>query len=192
MSKSILVNFICKALGKGIGYACCKDLVCRDIFLMLPKDLNISLGIMGDGEYLHLRKTESGFCFGAGAEEDLKITFKSRKSAKLVLLGGISVAESFARHDILLEGNINTAVLLVRIIDRVEYYLFPRLITRKFLPRMQKEFASLKMYGFVLFGNLGKVKIEGNKKAKSAKSRLKKQKSSEKPEKTDENLQNVV
>ena len=124
------------------------------------------------------------FRSGSGAGEDLKITFKSRACAKLVLLGRISVAESFARHDILLEGNINTAVLLVGIIDKVEYYLFPRIITRKFLPKMQKEFSSLWLYLFVMFGRIDKQKVEKVKASKSAKSKQKSEKSDKKRKKT--------
>ena len=90
---------------------------------------------------------------------DLEIVFKNRKACKKVLLGRFGVAESFARHDILLKGNINTAVALVRIIDLCEYYLFPRLITRKFLPKVKKQFASIKLYFFALFGNAKKICI---------------------------------
>lgn len=162
MAKSGLIQLICKVLGKSMPYVVSKDSRAFETFKNLPENLTISLGVLKDETYLTLQKTDNQILIIKNDHKkqcDLEIKFKNRKSAKLVLLGSISVAESFARHDILLRGNINTAVALVRIIDLCEYYLFPRLITYKFLPKMRKEFCSLSLYAFCVFGRASKIKI---------------------------------
>lgn len=162
MAKSGLVKLIMKILGKSMAYVSKNDARARDTFLNLPENLRISMGIFGESTYVTLQKTKNQIYVDKPHDNlpaDLEIIFKNRKACKKVLLGRFGVAESFARHDILLKGNINTAVALVRIIDLCEYYLFPRLITRKFLPKTKKQFASIKLYFFALFGNAKKICI---------------------------------
>ena len=162
MAKSGLVKLIMKILGKSMAYVSKNDARARDTFLNLPENLRVSMGIFGEDTYVTLQKTKNQIYVDKPHDNlpaDLEIIFKNRKACKKVLLGRFGVAESFARHDILLKGNINTAVALVRIIDLCEYYLFPRLITRKFLPKTKKQFASIKLYFFALFGNAKKTVI---------------------------------
>ena len=160
MAKSFIIKLVCKILGKAIPYVCSKDSRAKETFFNLPSDLTISLGVFGEGEYLVLHKTKNQILKVSKRVDDvdLKIIFKSRKAAKMVMLGKIGVAQSYARHDLLLAGNINTAVALVRVIDLCEYYLFPRFITYKFLPK--KQFSSIPLYFYCLFGSQSLIKIE--------------------------------
>lgn len=162
MAKSFIIKLVCKILGKAIPYVCSKDSRAKETFFNLPSDLTISLGVFGEGEYLVLHKTKNQILKVSKKVDDvdLKIIFKSRKAAKMVMLGKIGVAQSYARHDLLLAGNINTAVALVRVIDLCEYYLFPRFITYKFLPKMKKQFSSIPLYFYCLFGSQSLIKIE--------------------------------
>lgn len=162
MAKSFIIKLVCKILGKAIPYVCSKDSRAKETFFNLPSDLTISLGVFGEGEYLVLHKTKNQILKVSKKVDDvdLKIIFKSRKAAKMVMLGKIGVAQSYARHDLLLAGNINTAVALVSVIDLCEYYLFPRFITYKFLPKMKKQFSSIPLYFYCLFGGQSLIKIE--------------------------------
>lgn len=162
MAKSFIIKLVCKILGKAIPYVCSKDSRAKETFFNLPSDLTISLGVFGEGEYLVLHKTKNQILKVSKKVDDvdLKIIFKSRKAAKMVMLGKIGVAQSYARHDLLLAGNINTAVALVSVIDLCEYYLFPRFITYKFLPKMKKQFSSIPLYFYCLFGSQSLIKIE--------------------------------
>lgn len=162
MAKSALLKIIGLFLGKAMPYVCNKDSKAYEIFESLPQELRVSLGILNEGDYLTIFKSKNQILVeksDKNKECDLKIYFKNRKSARLVFLGKISVAQSFARHDILLAGNINTAISLVGIIDICEYYLFPRFITYKFLPKMKKEFCSIPLYFFCLFGKTSSIKF---------------------------------
>lgn len=181
MRKNFVISLVCKILGKAMPYVCARDTRAYATFKNLP-DLSFSLGVLGDPDYVVLKKSGDQILrVKNSTEADLKIMFKNRRAALRVMLGSFGVAESFARHDILLSGNINTAVALTRIIDLEEYYLFPRLITRKFLPKMKKEFCSLKLYGFLLFGSAKKLHIVDPGKIKELKQqeKLSKQKNTD-------------
>lgn len=170
MKKSFIINLICKILGKALPYVCSRDTRAYQTFKNLPENLTVGLGVYGEPDYIVLKKTgQKVVAVKKAPEIDLRIMFKNRKSAKRVMLGGISVAQSFARHDILLAGNINTAVALTRIIDIEEYYLFPRFITYKFLPKMKKQFYSLALYGYCLFGSAKKITVDDPQKVKELK-----------------------
>ena len=196
MKKSALINVIFNVLIKAFPYVCKNDSVCRDLFFNLPKNLSVNMGVYGEGAYITIEKTENQILKAKPAKEtaDLEVLFKTRRAAKKVLLGSIGVAESFSRHDILLKGDINTAVRLVRIIDRVEYYLFPRLITKKFLPKMKKEFSSFKVYGYLLFLKSKNCFIEKVNNAKAKPKKIKNaenvQENTKTSEQTDKKLQN--
>ncbi|MBQ7579558.1 MAG: hypothetical protein IJT25_03420 [Clostridia bacterium] len=196
MKKSSIINIVFNVLGKAFGYVCKNDKRAKDLFFALPKHLTINMGIYGESTYISLEKTENQILKVKPTKEnaDLEVLFKTRYAARLVLLGKISVSESFARHDILLKGDINTAVRLVRIINIIEYYLFPRIITYKFLPKMQKEISSFKVYGFTLFGNSKNCKIDNfNAKIKNVtnKNAEKHNKDTDGSDKNLEKLQNV-
>ena len=195
MKKSAIINVVFNVLAKAMPYVCKNDSVCRELFFNLPKNMAVNMGIYGEGAYITIEKTENQILKAKQVKTDagLEVLFKTRHAAKKVLLGQLSVSQSFARHDILLKGDINTAVRLVRIIDRVEYYLFPRFITYKFLPKMQKEFSSFKVYGHVLFLKSKKCFIENNNlktKRKSANNTEKAQKTGQKQEENAKKLQN--
>lgn len=71
---------------------------------------------------------------------DIHIIFKSEKMAFRVFTGRMSVAGAYAAHSFVLRGNINETMGVVRIIERVEGYLFPRFMGKrilKALPRRQ-------------------------------------------------------
>ena len=157
--KDFLIKTVCKFLGKSLVYLKARDDVFYEEFKTLPKNLSVGIKVLNEPFYLVLKKEDSNLSVLKALNEsvDLEIVFKSRKSAKLPLLGKIGVRESFSRHDIMLKGNINTAVILVRLIERVESYLFPRFITKKYLKPIEKQISSFKLYWFLLFGKTSKI-----------------------------------
>ena len=66
-------------------------------------------------------------------KEDIIITFKSIDSAFIVLTGRAGIAHAYARHSFTLKGDISKAMALVRCINIVEAYLFPKILTKNIL-----------------------------------------------------------
>ena len=85
---------------------------------------------------------------------DIVITFKSLDIAFRMFTGMLGVSRAYAEHRFTLKGEIAQAMCLVRCIDIVEAYLFPKLITKNILKyQPQKAMGLLKTYMLVLFTN---------------------------------------
>lgn len=82
---------------------------------------------------------------------DIEINFKSIDVAFLMFTGRLGVAKAYAEHRFTLKGEINKTMSLVRVIDIVEAYLFPKFITKNILKEVPKKQANLlRTYVYVL------------------------------------------
>ena len=69
---------------------------------------------------------------------DILISFKSLEASFLMLTGRMGVEQAYAQHRFSLKGDITKAMSVVRCIDIVEAYLFPRFITKHILKEITK------------------------------------------------------
>ncbi len=76
--------------------------------------------------------------FGQKIEPDLKVIIKDLTSAFKMVLARLGIAQAYARRRIAIEGNTVHAMVLTRILDRVEAYLFPVFLTKKMLKQVPK------------------------------------------------------
>lgn len=84
---------------------------------------------------------------GKLAEPDIHIVFKNEAMAFRVFTGRMGIAGAYAAHAFTLRGNINETMGIVRIIDLVEGYLFPRFMTRRILKEIpEKQVPTLVVY----------------------------------------------
>lgn len=74
---------------------------------------------------------------------DISICFKSVDAAFLVLTGRQGVARAYAEHRFTLKGDIAIAMVVVRCVDLVESYLFPKFITKNILKEVPKREKSM-------------------------------------------------
>lgn len=82
---------------------------------------------------------------------DIEIVFKSIDAAFLMFIGRLGVSRAYAEHRFTLKGEITQAMCLVRCIDIVEAYLFPKFITKNILKYMPtKNMGLLKTYFLAL------------------------------------------
>lgn len=103
-------------------------------------------------------RIEKGRIVKAGTEAaaDLTIVFKNIHMAFKVLTGQISIEQAYARRAFYLKGNINAAMGVVRCVEYVELYLFPKVMAQRILKRVEKKHQSaLAVYGKVFFGRRG-------------------------------------
>lgn len=70
---------------------------------------------------------------------DIEIVFKSIDVAFLMFIGKLGVSKAYAEHRFTLKGEISKAMVLVRCIDIVESYLFPKIITKGILKYQPKK-----------------------------------------------------
>lgn len=81
------------------------------------------------------------------AAPDIHIVFKNEAMAFRVFTGRMGIAGAYAAHAFTLRGNINQTIGVVRVVDLVEGYLFPRFMTRRILKEVpKKELPTLVVY----------------------------------------------
>ena len=106
----------------------------KDIKLIMKKQ---------KGKIVRLKETQNA---------DINIVFKSIDVAFLMFTGRLGVSKAYAEHRFTLKGEISKAMSIVRCIDIVEAYLFPKFITKNILKAQpKKKMGLLRTYAVVLF-----------------------------------------
>ncbi len=76
------------------------------------------------GRLLRLRKPAPGACL---------LRIKSMALSFRLFTGQMGLAQAYARHAFVLAGDVGDVMRLVRLVNLVEAYLFPRVVTRRIL-----------------------------------------------------------
>lgn len=96
-----------------------------------------------NGKLIRLRKLNTA---------DIEIKFKSRDVAFRMFTGRLGVSKAYAEHRFTLNGEITKAMSIVRCVDIVEVYLFPRIITKHILKAQpHKSMGIARTYLTILF-----------------------------------------
>lgn len=99
--------------------------------------------VIKDGRVLRTKKKDSA---------DLTIIFKNIHTAFKVFTGQMSIGAAYAAHGFYLKGNINRAMAVVRCMEYVELYLFPKIMSERILKRVEKkQISALKVYAKSVF-----------------------------------------
>ncbi len=99
-----------------------------------------------DGRLLNLREAAPGGC---------SLRIKSLSLAFLLFTGQMGLAQAYAWHAFTVQGDLSDVMPLARLVNLVEAYLFPRLITKHLMtdiPRVQVN--PLRVYGRIACGFL--------------------------------------
>ncbi|MBR5533294.1 MAG: SCP2 sterol-binding domain-containing protein, partial [Ruminiclostridium sp.] len=84
---------------------------------------------------------------------DVTIRFKSPSDAFRVFTGQLSVAQAYAQHKFVLQGDMALAMPFVRCVDITEGYLFPDFLAKRILKRLpKKEVSTARVYRAVILG----------------------------------------
>ena len=154
--QKFLINTVFLVLYRGIRAAYKVDPGLRAELDSMGEAYTIKLGVLNSkvGITFGLRNGKIvRFKKKTAPTPDINITFKSLKSALKVALGISSVAQSFASHRFILEGDIMQAMPLVRVINTVECYLFPRFMTKNIIDIPPKRATNkVRFYLKTLFG----------------------------------------
>lgn len=99
-----------------------------------------------EGRLRRLRESAPGACI---------LRIKSMPLSFRLFTGQLGLAQAYAQHAFVLAGDVGDVMRLVRLVNLVEAYLFPRLITRNILtdvPPLEK--SPLRVYGRLCGGFL--------------------------------------
>ncbi len=108
---------------------------------------NVKLNLKKEnGKLVRLKQLENA---------ELEIIFKSIDVAFLMFTGRLGVSKAYSEHRFMLKGEISKAMSLVRCIDIVEAYLFPKFITKNILKEIpKKKMGLVRTYAQVLITKL--------------------------------------
>ena len=137
--KAAVSKIVLFVLYRAIKVLAAEDSRIRQEFLSWPEGLTVILETCANGPAICLRK-----------EGD---RFRSLDAAFLVLTGQIGVARAYAEHRFMLSGDICQTMSLVRCIDIAESYLFPRLLTKRILRKVEtREVSAIHVYRKIFVG----------------------------------------
>ena len=161
--KRKVVKLILSVLGQGIRVCRNFDEEVRAEFDLLPENFVLIIGIWGSRHPLILQSRKDGvhrihesvsslvkklsvpqvISRRVSLEQPqetrmLEIRFKSVEAAFRMVTGQLSAEQAYARHDLIIRGEIGQAMRFLRAIQRVEGYLFPRTMARQLLPEDQE------------------------------------------------------
>ena len=187
--KRKVVKLILSVLGQGIRVCRNFDEEVRAEFDLLPENFVLIIGIWGSRHPLILQSRKDGvhrihesvsslvkklsvpqvISRRVSLEQPqetrmLEIRFKSVEAVWRMVTAKVSSSQAYARHDLLIKGEITKAMQMLRCIERVESYLFPRGIAKRVLPP-QLKIPQKRWRMWIRMLHVGKIKPQRRKRA---------------------------
>jgi hypothetical protein len=130
-------------VGRAIEAAAKTDKVVKKEVEGLPDNLCFYLGVLPSGPYMVVGKTKEGGMkyLGwslIGKKINLRMNIRNIEAAIQVFTFQESTATAFAHDRFVVEGDLPTATAIVRILDIVEVYLLPKIVTSLAVQRYPK------------------------------------------------------
>lgn len=187
--KRKVVKLILSVLGQGIRVCRNFDEEVRAEFDLLPENFVLIIGIWGSRHPLILQSRKDGvhrihesvsslvkklsvpqvISRRVSLEQPqetrmLEIRFKSVEAPWRMVTAKVSSSQAYARHDLLIKGEITKAMQMLRCIERVESYLFPKSIAKRVLPP-QLKIPQKRWRMWIRMLHVGKIKPQRRKRA---------------------------
>lgn len=154
--KKIMVKVVMFVLGKAIQSASRWDAIVRHEVARWPDNLTFALDVLPWGPRMAMQKQKGRLKFlGAGPKEvDLLISFKNIECAFLVFAGLMGTEQGAAERRTIVKGNLAVALSLIRIMNLMVVYLYPKFWSQRLVkrvPRLSLKQHALRVY-IVLIG----------------------------------------
>lgn len=152
--KKKVSRFILSILGKGLCKLSFLDEYIMSEIEIYEEGMIIQIIILPTGDNIKLKKQNDGFILlkkSNTEKADLVISFKNVSSAFNILTGKSSIHQAYCENRLIVQGDIHLAMPLVRVLYRVEAYLFPKLISKNILKSKPKLTVNrLRVYALLL------------------------------------------
>lgn len=158
--KTMVVKIVLFVLGRGFQCVAARDETVKKEVAGWDESFSIMFQVLPRGLYMSLQKKNGRLQFMGLTKSyaDLVINFKNVESAFMVFTAQLGTPQGYAQHRLSVEGDISKAMSLIRCLDVVEFYLFPKFIARKILkrvPRMNPTKFGLRLYTYLAGISLG-------------------------------------
>ena len=158
----IYVNIMIWLIGRLLEAASKVDKLIQNEISALPDAFTFSMGILPNGPEFIVQKQADGTFYCSRKNDtipaELIISFKHVKHAFLILSFQESTARSFANDRMLLDGEVDLGMIIVRCLDRMECLVLPKFIAVRAVKRYpsislsKKLTLAVKIYMQVLAG----------------------------------------
>lgn len=132
--KKIYIMIMLWIVGRAIQVAAKVDTVVRKEIENLPEGFSFSLGVLPAGPTMVMTYDKKGDFRYMGSGRDVKpklrLGIKSMDTAFLVFTFQESTSVAFARDRFVADGDLPAALSVVRILDRIEVLLLPKIIAK--------------------------------------------------------------
>ena len=134
-AKRSYVRLMLEVVGRALEAISEVDEQVRNEISVLPNGFLFSMKVMPGGPALVMRKQRDGslqYLGGSTAQKpDLDIQFKHLQHAFLVLSFQEKTAQAFANDRMLVDGDLNYATRMTRVLNRLETFILPRLLAER-------------------------------------------------------------
>lgn len=159
--KTAVVKIVLFVLGRGFQSIAARDDTVKKEVAGWDESFSVMFQVLPLGPYMSLQKKNGHLQFMGlnKSYADLVINFKNIQSAFLVFTAQLGTPQGYAQHRLSVEGDISKAMSLIRCLNMVEFYLFPRIIARmvlKRVPGMTARRMGLRLYTYLLGIPLGR------------------------------------
>ena len=136
--KNQIVKIVMFVLGRAFQAASRLDAVLQSEISPWKDGLVIKMQVLPMGPSMCLLKTNGRIKYigSKSTIADLVINFKNIEAAFPVMAGLMGAELGFAQNRMIVNGDIPLAMSLIRCINRLDVFLFPRVITRRILKRV--------------------------------------------------------
>jgi hypothetical protein len=141
--KRFYLSFMFWFMGRSIEAAFKTDRQVRQLLDSVSKGMTFALSVAPDGPAMVLRKDKKGKVRYLDAnlndrQIDLTLTIKNISSAMLLFTFREAIVTAIARDRLIVSGDIPTACIIVRVLERVEFYLLPKALATLSVRRYPK------------------------------------------------------
>ena len=154
--KRFLAGVVMTLLGKGIVCAYRRDSRAKADIDSLGDNCSVKLLVQPVGPALLFGKKDGEiFSRKCAVSEpaDITLAFKGVEGAILMFTARLGLSEGYAQHRFIVLGDLYKVMSIVRVMNIVEAYLFPKFIAKKLMnPVPKREINMLRFYGGTLFG----------------------------------------
>ncbi len=147
--KVLVVRIVFFVLGRALQSASRFDTVIQDELKEWPDNLSILYKVQPKGpemmiykENCHLKKRSP-----SEKEASMIIYLKNIDYSFLLMTSRKGTVQAFLESAATVKGDVPIAMSLIRILDRVKYYLFPRIIAKRVIKRLPKMSLSSRYFG---------------------------------------------
>ena len=136
--KKLVVQVVMFVLGRAFQSASRLDSGIQNEIFTWEDGLVILMRVLPKGPSMCLLKKEDRIRYiGSGSKKaDLTISFKNIECAFPVMAGLMGAEQGFAQNRMIVKGDIPLAMSLIRCINRLEAFLFPKIISSRILKRV--------------------------------------------------------